>query len=218
MHLNDPDASHTTTPEAGRGKPSRGAVQPIVVVMGLVIVALLAALLVTRSSDDSDTSTDGTSVSASGDAKKASDLVEEGLQLHVAGDLDGAAAKYREAVALDGENKLAHYNLALVDAAQKRSASAEKGYRAALEIDPDYGPALYNLAVLLSASGEDDEAITLYERAIEADAEFADAHFNLGLLLLKTGKTAAGNAEIAKAIELNPALASRLPGSTTTAP
>lgn len=215
MHL---DASRRTTDDVLTGKQSRGAVQPVVIVMGLAIVALVAALLVSQSSDDDGGGADGSTASTSADTKQSGALVEEGLQLHVAGDLDGAANNYRKAISLDANNKLAHYNLALVDQAQDRPLSAEKEYRTVLKIDDAYTPALYNLAVLLTASGKDDEAISLYKRAIKADAKFADAHFNLGLLLLESGDTAAGDAEIAKATELNPALASRLPGSTTTTP
>jgi Tfp pilus assembly protein PilF len=83
-----------------------------------------------------------------------------------------------------------------------------------LTIDPKYNPALFNLAILTDAAGDPTAAADLYRRAAAANPSDASSHFNLGLLLLRLGKTAQGNAEITKAIKLNPALKRPSPATT----
>jgi tetratricopeptide (TPR) repeat protein len=75
-----------------------------------------------------------------------------------------------------------------------------------LAIDPAFEPALFNLAILVKAKGNNTEAISLYQRAIAAAPKDAAAHLNLGLLLRATGHVSQGNAEVKKAISLNPKL------------
>ncbi len=91
-----------------------------------------------------------------------------------------------------------------------------------LAIDPAYEPALFNLAILEKAKGNDKNAIALYQRAIAAAPKDAAAHLNLGLLLRANGQKAAGNAEVKKALALNPKLrdpaASVVPAKSPTAP
>jgi Flp pilus assembly protein TadD len=56
----------------------------------------------------------------------------------------------------------------------------------------------------------------LYEKVIAIEPKDAEAHLNLGFALQALGKVAQGNAEIAEAVRLDPALSSRVPNSTTT--
>jgi Flp pilus assembly protein TadD len=51
---------------------------------------------------------------------------------------------------------------------------------------------------------------------IAIEPKDASAHLNLGFALRSQGKVSQGNAEIAEAVQLDPALSSRAPNSTTT--
>jgi tetratricopeptide (TPR) repeat protein len=139
-------------------------------------------------------------------ASNAEEQLNEALTLHVEGDLDGAVDAYLAVLELDPQNKFAFYNLGLIDQTRGEVASAENRYRLTLNVDPEYQPALFNLAILRTAMGDHLEAIDLYRRLVAIDDGNASAHFNLGLALHTIGQTADGDAEIARAVELNPEL------------
>jgi predicted TPR repeat methyltransferase len=89
-----------------------------------------------------------------------------------------AMQHYRAALAIDPNEKNAHFDLAnlLDDAGQPEAAIQE--YRAASRSDPDYYPANYNLALLLERLGRRDEAIAEYQAAlrIKPDLQAAKQH------------------------------------------
>jgi len=147
------------------------------------------------------------------DTEKASDALSRGLEAHVAGRLDEATAAYRETLALDPQNKFAYFNLGLIDQTQGRLDAAENNYRVALSIDPDFPSALFNLAIVRKAQGDTQEAIQLYRHVTSIAPDNAGAHLNLGLLLRDAGDTAGANAELDKAVQLDPTLQSRIPGT-----
>jgi tetratricopeptide (TPR) repeat protein len=145
------------------------------------------------------------------DAELASEALTKGLAAHQAGNLAEAAADYRQVLVHDPNSKQAYYNLGLIDQTNGSLASAESNYALALSIDPTYVPALYNLAIVKTAEDEIDAAIELYRTAIEVDPKYAAAHLNLGFALIDAGEKREGNAELAKAVKLDPSLASRIP-------
>lgn len=153
----------------------------------------------------SDSGDKGSSSTTAPDAKKASKALNDGLAAHSKGDLTVAAEDYKLTLKYDPKNKFAFYNLALIDEAQGNYGLAEEKYRAALKTDPAYEPALYNLA-LLRTSRDPQEALTLYQRAVAANPKDASALLNLGLLQRAAGQKAEGDANVAKAIALNPKL------------
>jgi tetratricopeptide (TPR) repeat protein len=142
-------------------------------------------------------------------AQKASDALNAGLKAQVAGNLSAAAGDYQKVLDTDPKNKYAYYNLGLIAQTQGDAATAEKNYRLTLGIDRNFVPALFNLAIIRSNAQATSEAIDLYKRVISLDDSQAGAHFNLGLLLRQTFPGAAAEAEIAKAVQLDPSLASR---------
>lgn len=86
-----------------------------------------------------------------------------------AGDLEAAAALYRELAAERPDDAQLRYNLGNALSRMGRVADAEAAYREALSRDPDSSPAMANLANLLARSGRDEEADRLYERSAAAD-------------------------------------------------
>lgn len=149
--------------------------------------------------------------SQASEAKLADAALQKGLDAHAAGDLTAAAAAYREVLIHDPNNQYAYYNLGVIDHANGSLASADSNYSLAISIDPAYVPALYNLAIVKTAEGDIKAAIDLYRSAIDAQPDYAAAHLNLGFALIENGDKREGNAELAKAIKLDPSLASRIP-------
>lgn len=143
--------------------------------------------------------------------KQATDLIGKGLQAQSTGNLDEAGRDYRDAIKKDPSNKIAYYDLAVVDQTKGRLTLAETEYRQALRLDPNFVPALFNLAIVRTAAGSKNEAVDLYRRAIAAQPSYAAAHLNLGFLLRDIGEVTAGNAELAKAVQIDPSLRSRIP-------
>ena len=103
-------------------------------------------------------------------------------------------------------NMLGDPELEAGDRIQNRLAIAEGYYRSALEIDPNYGPALFGLGVVRQAFNSVQEAIDLYRKDVSVEPNNAAAHYNLGILLRVQGKVADGDAEIARAMQLDPKL------------
>ncbi len=173
------------------------------VIRSLALVAVLA--LGSSACSGGDASTDGSSTTATPDAKKAARALDAGLKAHAGGDLTAAAADYKKTLSYDPKNKFALYNLALIDESAGNYGLAEEKYRSALKTDPGYEPALFNLAILRT-SRDSTEAISLYKRAVAANKKDAAAWLNLGLLQRSNGQKSEGNKAVLRAIALNPRL------------
>jgi len=136
----------------------------------------------------------------------AGDALARGIAAHNANKLDEATKDYFEVLAKDPKNKFAFYNLGQIARVQNRLAIAEGYYRLSLETDPNYGPALFGLGAVRQAFGAVQDAIDLYRKDVGIEPNNAAAHYNLGILLRIQGKTGEGDAEIAKALQLDPKL------------
>lgn len=85
------------------------------------------------------------------------------------GDVEAAAALYRDLSRERPDDAELRYNLGNALSRLGRSAEAEAAYREALARDPDSSPAMANLANLLARSGREEEAGHLYRRSAESD-------------------------------------------------
>lgn len=137
-----------------------------------------------------------------------------GIAAHNAGRIDEARKDYFEVLSTDPQNKFAYYNLGQIARTANQLAIAEGYYRSALDVDPLYGPALFGLGAVRQALNFISEAVDLYRRDIAVEATNAAAHYNLGILLRIQGQTADGDAEIARAIQLDPTLPQPAPPAT----
>lgn len=151
------------------------------------------------------------------DIQTSNRLFADGVRAQVRGNNALAANDYLRSVLLNPKEKVAWYNLGLLEQQNGRTREAERDYERAIAVDPRYLPALYNLGTVVAPS-DPASAVKLYQRVIAIDPNNAAAHFNLGFALQALGKRAEGNAEISEGVRLDPSLASRVPGSTTTTP
>ncbi len=109
-----------------------------------------------------------------------------------------------------GDNKIAYFDLGVLDQSQRQPAASEAEYNLALNIDPNYDLALYNLGVEEAVSNP-LTAITLYRKVVASEPNYVMAVYNLGLLLYQQGQVAQGQTYLAKALALDPSYQKLLP-------
>ena len=97
---------------------------------------------------------------------------------------------------------MAHNNLGVIQAHDRRTGEAIAHYREALRNKPDYIEACVNLGVALAAEGRTDEAIAQYREALNIKHDYADAHCNLGVALASQGRTEEAIAQYESALDI----------------
>jgi tetratricopeptide (TPR) repeat protein len=73
----------------------------------------------------------------------------------------------------------------------------------AIKLDPNLSEAFYNRGNAYGDKGENDRAITDYDTAIRLNPKFAGAFNNRGLARRQKGDTVGGDADIARAKQLD---------------
>lgn len=110
---------------------------------------------------------------------------------------------YRKALALQPDQVLVMYQLALVLDSQGHGAGEALALlRRVAELEPDYPPVFYRIGEVLDRNGRRAEARDAYEKALRLDPNLAVAHQNLGQALLALGHTLASVQHLERAIEL----------------
>lgn len=118
-----------------------------------------------------------------------------------AGRLAEARAGYDSVLIADPQNKLAHYDLGVLDQQEGDPVGAAYQYHQALHTDAHFVPALFNLAVAVTPT-DPQQAIGLYRQVITQQPGLASAHRNLSVLLRGAGQTQAADAEAQRAATL----------------
>jgi tetratricopeptide (TPR) repeat protein len=123
---------------------------------------------------------------------------------HDHGDLEGAAASLRLALALKADFAEAHDSLgaALQDAGQPADAAAS--FRRALELRPGFAEAHGNLGNALVDLGQLQDAVYHYRRMLELRPDLAEAHNNLGNALLSLRRFEEAATSYRRALALRP--------------
>jgi tetratricopeptide (TPR) repeat protein len=151
----------------------------------------------------------GTSCSRGFDPDQA---LQDGFALQQKGDLVAAGDLYQQVLEVRPDDKLANYNLGIIEANDGRVDLAEGYYRAALATDPEFTEALFNLAILRTRVGDTREALDLYLQVIAIDPSDASALFNVGMLYKDSGERRQAERYLNRALELDPTLTERLTG------
>jgi tetratricopeptide (TPR) repeat protein len=141
-------------------------------------------------------------------AQQATDLVSQGLKAQLYGDLATAASDYKKAIQLDSGDKFAHYDLGTVYGQPGNKALGEQEYDTVQTIDPNLADAIYNLAVN-SANSNLPFAEQLYRQVIALQPGWAAAWSRLRAA--ERGERGEAKVDWAKAVSLDPTLASRIP-------
>jgi tetratricopeptide (TPR) repeat protein len=140
------------------------------------------------------------------------EVLKQGFAAQALGRPEDAEKAYAAVLDSDPNNKIANYNMGVIEQRKRNNDKSEEYYQRALSADPNFVPALFNLAIQHEAAGKLRESESLYRKIIELDPSMARAHLNLGFLLMrKLDREEEGKAEILRAIELDGSLASRVP-------
>ncbi len=126
--------------------------------------------------------------------------------LHDSGDLFGAEAAYRRALALEGDNPLAHLRLGFTLLQQVRPQDAEMEFAAAAKLSPDSADALIGQAAARSHLGTADGIAAARDVLATAMAVKPDnplAHVLSGLIAMREGDAGAARAAFEHAISVD---------------
>ncbi len=115
------------------------------------------------------------------------------------GEIDRAAASYRDLLAREPQHVKARNNLALIlDARGDRDGALAELDRA-LEIEPDNPALLLNRAAILGATVRYAAAQRDLQRVLRADPNSVEALFNLGIVLTRRGMWREGTDQLHRA-------------------
>jgi tetratricopeptide (TPR) repeat protein len=101
--------------------------------------------------------------------------------------MEGAAAAYRKALAIDPDLVPAIVNLANIHYARDEMIEAQALYERAIGLDRDCFEAYFNLGNIHHDLGRYEDALVCYRGAVRLNPGYADAHFYLAVTLEKTG-------------------------------
>jgi tetratricopeptide (TPR) repeat protein len=120
------------------------------------------------------------------------------------GDVAGAEAQARKAVAAAPDSPVAHRLLAAVLQAQNRLEEAADSFRRAVELDPEDVSLRMSLARTLAALGRDEELVEQLEEARRRAPEHAPIHGALGSARVRAGDLAGAVEHLEEAARLDP--------------
>jgi len=147
-----------------------------------------------------------TTATAAHTTPAAARLVDEGLALHRAGELDAARTVYERVLALAPRHADALHLSGVVAMQQRRFADAFDLIGRAIEISPQ-ASFFDNLGCALFGWGKLTAAAECHQQAIALDASSFRAHNNLGNVLHRMRLTAAAAASFRASVALNPSFA-----------
>lgn len=133
-------------------------------------------------------------------------LLQRGVKLADAGDVDAAIAAHEAALAIDPSLAQAHANLVSLYGRQRNFTRAEEHYRAVVALGVNVADAHYDYGVLLGMQERWDEAAEAYRRALAMNPLHAEAHNNLGQILERKRELEAALAEYRSAVQSQPTL------------
>ncbi|MBM79736.1 MAG: hypothetical protein CMJ78_03970 [Planctomycetaceae bacterium] len=131
-------------------------------------------------------------------------LIAEALEIHQAGNLDGAAAIYQRILDADPNNADARHFWGVVLYQRGQLAEAIEQIEKAIAIRPDAAIYFHNLGEVQLAANDLPAAEQAYRRAIEIRPAYPDAHNHLGVALKERGRADDAAAHIQHALQLRP--------------
>lgn len=111
---------------------------------------------------------------------------------------------FQHAIAHTAGNSIAHINLGVAFAAEKRLDEAIAQYRAALQIQPQSPKARNNLGRALVANGNELESLAEFAAALRMNPGYAPAHSNMADALMRLGRANEAVPHYSEALRLDP--------------
>jgi tetratricopeptide (TPR) repeat protein len=131
-------------------------------------------------------------------------LVQRGISLAEAGEIDKAIAEHEAALARDPALTQAHVNLISLYGRAQHWAKAAAHYRAAVAAGANTAEAHYDFGVVLGRQEEWDAAADAYRRALTVNPLHVESRNNLGQILERRRDFQAAAEEYRQAIEARP--------------
>ncbi|MBM3313396.1 tetratricopeptide repeat protein, partial [candidate division WOR-3 bacterium] len=126
------------------------------------------------------------------------------FELRARGDIAGAIAEYRKAIALDPSMALAYSNLGALLQSRGELDEAESLYRKTIELRPNYALAWNNLGIVRYKQGDGTGAVQAFRRAIALKPDDAGAIYNLGRVYQQAGMPDSAARLFERAYQLDP--------------
>jgi tetratricopeptide (TPR) repeat protein len=130
-------------------------------------------------------------------------FTNRGNAYDIKGQYDLAIKDLDQAIKLNPNFAAAFNSRGTVFGHKNQNDRAIQDYDQAIRLKPDYADAFFNRGYTYSLKGQNDRAIQDYDQAIRIKPNFALALKFRGEAKLKKGDAAGGNADIAKAQQLN---------------
>ncbi len=128
-------------------------------------------------------------------------IAEARLELN---QLDAAQAALTEAVKLNADQSMAHYNLGLVHEARGEWQAAAAEYEAEVKVSPKLYQPHFNLAKLLTRGGRPADALTHYRAAVDLNPEFGTGFLYLAKAQLDAGDLKSAEASATRGLAAKP--------------
>lgn len=132
------------------------------------------------------------------------EVLQQGWDIHQAGDLVHAERVYREVLKHVPTNANAWVYLGIVLFDQRRFAESAEAYRAAIKLQPQFPVAWNNLGNTLRMSGAIDESESCFERALAQQPGYLSALKNRGTLWVWSGEIRRGLQWYEQGLKIDP--------------
>ena len=130
--------------------------------------------------------------------------IQQGLALHLQGNLKEAQTIYEQVIRISPNNFDALRLLGVIFLQTKQYPQTVEFLSKALQIKPDDADANSNLGLALKVLGRLDEALASYDKAIAIKPDHADAYYNRGIALRELKLLDEAIASYDKAISIKP--------------
>jgi len=127
-----------------------------------------------------------------------------GVAAHQKGDFENAKALIGQALSINSQTPLYHYNYGRVCAALGELQAAIDAYRRAIDLKPDYIEAYCSLGMVLESQRRFDQALNLFDNILLIRPQEAGIHHSRGKILNAQGQHDQAIEAFERAIELNP--------------
>jgi tetratricopeptide (TPR) repeat protein len=144
---------------------------------------------------------------ASSRASAVNTLLAQGIAQAKANQLAQAATTFKDVLAVSPTNKYALYNLGVIAQERRDPSAALARYDQALKADTTYTPAMYNKALILEMR-DPSQSLALYRRIVGLNPRASTAYLRMAIVYARQDKTAKAKQARARAIALDPGLAS----------
>jgi tetratricopeptide (TPR) repeat protein len=134
----------------------------------------------------------------------ATELIQQGLVHHRAGQISLAMDRYTEVLRNDPRNADALYYIAVIACHERQYQQGIDLARRSLSFRPRQGRAHNLIGQALHRMGKIKDALESFNNAIECDANFTDAYSNRANMLSELGRSSEALSSFDRALALNP--------------